>query len=221
MKRNVWIGSIVLIVLILAVAYFGLYYHPSRPKIRKETLSNITELYSLFAPYMKSYVTSHLQGIECQPNEYYYNDSCVCFLCKKFDVCFSYTWVNLTGGEKMNPREAPYLTNYETFDSKVADFYKDRLATNLNCKPRNKSALSCDMSVSFILLEKDVKMFLLDQTNFESVSEFICNNFNKVSLECEENVLGIHPELKYSCRCENIVIWLKENGEIDYAFIPA
>ena len=73
MKKKVWIGGVILIVLtIILIAYPSLY--PS-PKTKVKTLSNVTELYSLFTPYMESYVNSRVQAIECQPNRYYYNEN--------------------------------------------------------------------------------------------------------------------------------------------------
>jgi len=125
------IGSIVLIVLIIiiAITYPGLY--PS-PKTKVKTLSNVTELYSLFTPYMKTQINSRLQSIECQPTKYYYNDSSVCFVCNEIDACFGYSWVNRTGDKKMNPKCTSFLSGKYSKEDKL-NFCSCGIARLLDC----------------------------------------------------------------------------------------
>jgi len=127
--KKILIGIVLVALVILSfVFYFRLIF------LGKETqlLSNTTELYSSFTPYMQSYVSSHLQSIDCIPEKYYYDDSSVCFLCNDIVPCFSYSWVNRTGGERMNPYGL-YLKGEYNSDIQLS-FYSFGISKLLNCE---------------------------------------------------------------------------------------
>jgi hypothetical protein len=196
------IASLILIILVFTVAFF----YQSKPRVK--ILSNITELNSLFTPYMESEVNSHLKYIDCNPKNYYYNDSFVCFICNDFDACFGYAWVTREEGKlKMNIVNAK-LENVKIFSSKNADFYLNGLASKFNCNTVNNSALSCDFSIYIVFKEERPSILLLDNANFNKISERICNNFNETLIECYENI----------CNCTNNFQIRNENGEIWYYY---
>jgi len=126
--ERLWI-FLILFLLIIVIVYFGFYSYKPKVKI----LSNITELYSLFTPYMEETVNSNLKLIDCEPNKYYYNDSAVCFVCNDMNACFGYGWVNRAEGEKMNPMGLPYLSEECDINTKMS-FYSDGFSKLLSCR---------------------------------------------------------------------------------------
>lgn len=197
--------KILVFIIFLFIVGIGIYWQQFyKPRIK--TFSNITFLYSLFTEYMKHNVEYRLSLIDCEPKEYYYEDSSVCFVCDKMDACFGYTWVNRSSGNRMNLKDLPYLKNYKKIDVKVADFYNDRLASFFNCKEKDEKTLECDYTVTFVLGEKSVIMTLKNPEELENIARKICESLKKPSLQCSES----------GCRCDNTVVGLFDRELIIY-----
>jgi hypothetical protein len=192
---------IFLIIILLSTACVFLFYQKSQEKF----LTNTTELYSLFAPYMEETVNYHLRAINCQPTKYYYENSSVCFVCDNMDACFGYTWI-MKGSMKMNPWGTPFLKNIEKISVKIADFYKDSLASRFNCKLFNDTMLRCDYGL-FFQLEKgkrNVNILLEDTTSFDEVADIICNILTGNNANCTQDI----------CRCENSFAFVALYGNV-------
>lgn len=193
MKKKNLILSIIAVFLVLLVLIFLYLYYSSPFSKEPEYLTNIAELYSHFTDYMKEIVDSHLQIISCKPEKYYYSESAFCFLCDEMHPCFSFGWVHRAGGERMNPKEGPYLKNYDKFSVEIADFYKDGLASLFECIEKNDETLLCVDDVLFIKDYDDVKMMLGDEYKLEDVSNRICAHYGHPSPDCRE----------LACSCDN------------------
>jgi len=150
-KTKIFIFILLIGVGVAIAVFFGLQLY--KPKIK--TYSNVTELYSLFTPYMKSTVNYRLQAINCQPNEYYYENSSVCFVCNDMHACFGYGWVIRAGGEKMNPKGVPYLSGKYNRDALI-NFYSWGLAKELGCS----CEMGCECSEGIkVRLEDNIVIF--------------------------------------------------------------
>lgn len=192
----------ILVLLVIGTLLFLLWSTISAPKY----LTNTSELYSLFTPYMKDTVDYRLRLIDCEPKKYYYNDSVVCFICDVGDACFGYGWTHRNGGEKMNLVETPYLKNVNEISVKVADFYKDGLASEFNCKKKNQTTLECN-GIAFLLNGLKVNMILSDLSDFENVSKKICMFFGETITKCENLI----------CECGKWTVGSSEEKEIGYS----
>lgn len=207
MDKKVWIGSIVLIVLvIIGVTYFSLYL-PSKPRVK--TLSNVTELYSLFTPLMQNYVSLHLNSIECYTNEYYYNNSNVCFVCYDFDACYRYAWVNRTGGQKMN-----YFGMYcKGGNHKTRlNFYSFGVAKLLNCECDKECICEGEIKGNV----KDLESTSISVFTFPGkldITTKVVEIANKKNLE-ECNIIGNVSEENYNIECGELVGIIRNNTAI-------
>jgi len=188
MKKKNLILSIILFTLFLFVSSFLYSFFFIRPREETKYLKNITELYSSFTDYMKETVDYRLKLLACEPKEYYYDNSNLCFVCGKIHACFGFGWVNRTGGERMNPKGRPYLTNYEKFGVEIADFYEDGLASLFECVKKDDETLSCVDDIVFVKDDDDVKMMLTDEHKLEDASNRICAHFGNPSPDCRESV---------------------------------
>jgi hypothetical protein len=207
MEKTALVG-IIFIALVILLASYSYTFLLRKPKIK--ILSNVTELYSLFTPYMENHVNTHLNAVNCIPTQYYYTNSYVCFICNDFDACFGYGWVLRDEGERMNPKGIVKLENIKKFSVKNADFYLNGLGTKFNCNVKNASALSCDFSISIVFQEGKIvpTILLSDRSMFNKAYEIICRNFNKTAVECSGN----------TCICGDMRVRLTENGEIFYGW---
>ena len=199
-----------LLVLVFIVLFFStIHLYLTIPKETKY-LTNISELYSSFTPYMEDYVNYRLQAIDCQPNEYYYDDSSVCFVCKDMDACFGYGGVMRAGGGKIHPKGIRYLTRVKEFDIKVVDFCEDGMASEFNCRGVNENVLECE-NIRFVGINKDgifkcneIKILLKEIDQFKNFVDSFCR-FKK------EELGEVTESLAF---CGRYIIELKENKEI-------
>jgi hypothetical protein len=139
-KKNliISISVIIFLVLITIAASFWYWYY----FVKEKYLTNINELYSFFTPTMEKFVNLHLESIECPKSKYYYNNSYVCFVCGKFDACFSFSSVKRGPDIKMNPAGNFYLTG--KYDNLTAlHFYSSGIDKFLNCNDK----LECENGI--------------------------------------------------------------------------
>jgi len=115
-----------LIVIILIFVVLILVYITIIPK------TTITDFYSSFTPHMEKYVTYLTRAIDCEPKQYYYIDSQLCFLCTKGKPCFEYFWVEREEGPRMSLKNIS-LTGYYDKQTEYA-FYTFGISNLLNCK---------------------------------------------------------------------------------------
>lgn len=119
----------VIVFIILIIVFLAFFYNPMG--LKTEILTNVTDLYSLFTPGTEKYVTYYTKGIKCEPKEYYYVDSQICFLCDKAKPCFEYVWVERTGVLKMNIKNISLI---EFVDKQTEySFYSFGISDLLNC----------------------------------------------------------------------------------------
>jgi hypothetical protein len=203
--RKVWIGSIVLIVLVIVAVYFGSYYY-SRPKTRANTLSNITELYFSFAPYMKDFVDSYLKVMNCEPNQYYYTESKqVCFVCGKFDVCYGYSLVNRNGVKLMNPTELFLVGEYN--QKTLLNLYSYGVADALNCNCIDKEC-SCESDITVHMEEFGNVFIFPEDVNIETEVETIAKKMGKYECETISNDTQI--------KCRDLVATRIKDNEVTF-----
>jgi len=204
--------SNILIILILVIAFFFIMFFIFLIQEPEQGyLTDIEKLYSLFTPYMESWVDSHLEKINCKPNEFYIASKEICFNCNKFEACFGYASVRRTGGMKMNPKGKPYLKNVKEISLEVADFYKEGLASKFDCQKKNKNILECDEGVSFVKNDSEFDMILRDQNEIEKIAQTICSHFNKEFSGC------LKLEESTSCFCgERTLISFLNDGKITW-----
>ena len=187
-KNLIFLIVIISVLFLLGLVFFYNLFFPI-PKEGSPYLKNTSELYSLFTDYMKEEVDYQLQLLSCQPQEYYYNNSAFCFLCEEVDACFGFVWVVRAGGERMMNPGHFYLTNYDKLSVKVADFYKDGLASLFQCQEESDPfLLQCKDNIIFIEEYKDVKMVLANEEKLEDVSKKICNYFDNPLPDCQEQI---------------------------------
>jgi hypothetical protein len=135
------IGAILLILFAIAVLLAFSWQRPTR-----KYLTNTTELFSLFTPYMQKHVSLSLQAVNCKPNKYYYEDSTICFHCGSFDACFSYVWSD-RGIELLKTTQPGKMFLKGNYDATTAiNFHSFGLTKALNCKC-NKQCL-CDNGIN-------------------------------------------------------------------------
>jgi len=218
MLYKIFFGILVILIVIVGIYYFSPALIISKPN----TLTNTTELYSFFTPYMKDYVDTRLDYIDCQPTEYYYeNNDTVCFICENMDACFGFVRVIREEGVKFNPLGEPYL-KANKFDVRVADFYKDGLASYFNCKKISDNVLDCEHEISIILngpLENitqnplALEIRLKDKSRWNEVKDLICKKLrNSKCVETEEIVkLKELSKISYLCACQDMKIILFNN----------
>jgi hypothetical protein len=146
---KLFLVGVFLIALIILITYFWLF----TPIARTGTLSNITEVYTLFTPYMEDFVDSYLNVMSCQPSQYYYtNSSKLCFVCGKFDICYGYAMVKRNGSELMNPNDL-FLAGYYTKEN-LLNLYSYGVGNTMNCKCSNDDCF-CDDNVKAVIKDFD------------------------------------------------------------------
>jgi hypothetical protein len=129
--------TLLFILLIIAFLFFFIYplIHP-----KVNYLTNTTELYSSFTPYMQDWVNFYLQAINCEQKKYYYLNESVCFACQNFDACFGYAYVNRSEGVRMNPMGKPLLST--EMPSIIFPFYSFGVTNIINCS-YNQKEMEC------------------------------------------------------------------------------
>jgi len=137
---------------------------------KTETLSNISGLYSLFTPYMKDFVDSHLNLLNCRPEEYYYTENndvnnAICFICGKLDLCYRYITVRRSGGIlMMNPNGLFLVGDYNQKD--ILNLYSYGVIDAINCE--------CDENGCFC--ENDIDVVVVHETSTYIVFSFPVNS---------------------------------------------
>lgn len=201
-----YIAITLLIFLVSSFLYFYYFHFLLKPKY----FTDISKLYSFFTEYMKDEVDSHLQLLNCSPKEYYYDNSNLCFVCRKMHPCFGFGWVNRNGIEKMNPKGIPYLSRVKGFDVKIADFCEDGLASEFDCRKINENSLECE-NIRLISVNRDeifkcdeIKVILREDGGFKNFAESFC----KVK---KEEIGKTTESLAF---CGRYIIELEENKEI-------
>jgi hypothetical protein len=190
MKKKVWIGITALIVLIAIGATYLLY--PLISRIRPKTLSNVTELYSLFTPYMLDFVNSRQAAMNCQPTQFYYLDSVnntqFCLVCGKFDICYGYAWVNRNGVMLMNPTELFLVGEYN--QKTLLNLYSYGVADVLNCDCTNKEC-SCENGITARIAEFGNIFTFPKNVNIMTEVENIARKMGKYPCEAINNATRI------------------------------
>jgi len=128
-KKNLILFIIIILILTVTIASFCYWYY----FVKQKYLTNIPGLYSSFTDHMKDEVNSHLKLLNCEPKEYYYDDSVVCLVCGKIHLCVEYGLVNREGKEKMNPK-LPFFLKGECSKEEELNFYSENIAKLLSCK---------------------------------------------------------------------------------------
>jgi hypothetical protein len=207
MKKRI----ILIFLSIVIIFFFATFFIFLLQKPKPRYLTNISKLYAQFTPYMKTWVDSHLERINCKPSEFYItskeNSKEVCFICNNIDACFGYGLVEREEpGKKMNPKGTPYLKNIKNFTTEIADFYKDGLATKFNCRFLNTNSLKCDYGLIFQLAEdkRDVNIILKDKDIFPEICEIICKEL--------ANSKPVYYKGGYVC--ENSLVIVGLNGDL-------
>ena len=195
---------LLMVLLIFILYYIGIGFLGKE----KEIPLKIKKLYLNFTPTMKDLVSYKLSLINCFPEDYYYENSAICFKCE-MDACFEYKWVDRGIEKKINPVGKAYL-KFKEFNVKVADFYSNGLASLFNCREVD-NVLSCDYDIKFYLTDNDVEIFY-EKSDYLEVSKMICNKIIKSEMvNCykkgEANI----------CRCENIFVEFY-NNKIRYGY---
>lgn len=196
-QRKILILSILdVLVLIGLVFSFSHFLKKPAPYIPLEPkyLTDIEELYSQFAPYMKSTVDSYLATIECQPTKYDKSDSEICFHCNMLDACFNYVWVKREKGEdKMNPKGIPSLKGDYSKETEL-NFHSLGVFKSLNCKCEQECI--CDNGIKARLEERGMVIFTFPKdVNIKEAIKKIVAKAEKP--ECEfEDLDGI---VNFSC----------------------
>lgn len=140
---------------IIALIIFGFYYSGSNYS------SDITELYSSFTPYMEDFVNSHLQAIDCEPRNYYYADSDICFVCNGIHACFDYVLVNWEHGEELSPIGTVRLNG--DYDKRTElDFHSLGFTNGLDCDMDN---YVCESDIGVVIQNSRVIMTLPEETD--------------------------------------------------------
>lgn len=208
MKKKNLVLSLIFVLLIFFISSFLYFYYfhflPSKPKY----LTNITELYSLFTPYMERHVNYRLKAVECQPNKYYYDDSAVCFVCGGIDACFGYAWVNINGEERTNPKGLPKLFGKYNADTEIS-FYSYGVSKVLNCVCEKECI--CKDNIKVIEGKYGIKFIFPEDINIEESIKKIaidlqmgdCTFFNR-TLSLGDRIINLPS---FSCgNLEGIII---------------
>lgn len=172
-----------------------LYYFP---KNQEEYLTNTTDLYSLFTPYMKNYVDCYLDGINCSPEKYYYNNSKICFICDDIVSCFDYLLIERGGKQKINPHGISLEGKFKKEDE--INFYSLGISKMFNCKfnekyicekgiemkfndsskqvafifPKNMTNKEIKNEIEYKMKEKDINCNFINPYNSTNISSFSC-----------------------------------------------
>ncbi len=213
MQKKTLILSIVLsfiAVLVIIISNFLYLRHLySLIKVEPTYLTNTDQIYSSFTNYLKDTVDSRLQLLNCEPKEYYYDDSYFCFVCDDIYPCFGYGWVNRELKRKRNPQTI-YITGTEEFEVRIADFCRDGLASKLNCQEINGDYLECE-KIRFSGINRngvfecdEVKLTLKEEIEFKDFAVEFCKVKNEELGEVSES----------SISCGKYTIMLGENKKI-------
>lgn len=231
MRKYVPLLTILVILLVIWGAFS--FFQVDKARQGKEIFTDIGVLYSKFSPYMKEQVDFNLKNMKCEPNEYYYENSKICFICKNSDICFEYRIEkeaenmkktgknitirldeieNITYQEKFYLNGLPELKNSD-YDVDYADFYFNGFASAFNCEKGifGGEELHCDYGVKFVFEEADVVigdvvMVLEDESGWSDVSSKICKKLKGEQGICEQKDVDKKIEI------ENTEIILSELG---------
>jgi hypothetical protein len=188
MARKIFLILIVLLILIL----FG--WQILSNFVYKEYLTNTTELYTYFTPYMEQKINIYLDSVDCRPNNYYYQNNTLCFVCNKIDVCFVYTWVERTGGQKIRP-DYFYLRGLVDKQTEL-DFYSKGISKILNCNCTEERCV-CENEIN-------AKLDYVDKQTYQSpfvLYEYKDNVEEKINYICNKMEMGevIFDENSFEC----------------------
>jgi hypothetical protein len=232
MKRVLEKNIILIILIIILISFMYIIWYSNR--IKPATLSNVTDLYSLFTPAMENFVNLHLDPTGCQKSEYYYKNSSLCFLCDKFDACFSFGYVKRELGKtKINPMGNVYLDG--KYDNLTAlHFYSSGLdkllgcRDNLECENGIKAKIEDNIVTNLRITYNGttvVKNNLLNGTFavFEFPSTFSINDINSKIIKMA-NELGYGNEtcdylLDFIGSCSKLsILWVDNNDVIFFRY---
>jgi len=157
-----------------------------------ETLSNITELYSMFTPYMKMNVDYHIKAVNCEPDKYYYRGESICFVCENYDACFGYSWVNRDSNKKMNPNTSELYGVYDT--DTIVNFYSLGLAKKLGCTCVDK----CECQEGVTLNQVDGRLIFGFPEDVNKI-QMVETVFHDIGLSCTFSTLNITDETIFNC----------------------
>lgn len=205
-RKKILILSIIFGLILIISVLFYYFYFLAQPKY----LTDIAELYSFFTDYMKDEIGLRLQLLGCEPKKYYYDNSNFCFVCGSISPCFGYGWIDREEGMKMNPGGFPYIAGAEELEVQIADFCKDGLASEFNCKKINKDSLECE-KLKFVATNKD-GVFKCEEVKLILKEEIELKNFADDFCRLKEEELGETKES--SVACGEYLIGLIENREI-------
>ncbi len=197
------------IIIGLTLTIFIFFYF--RFLVQPKYFTDITELYSSFTDPMKAEVGSYLQSLACEPKEYYYDNSNLCFVCGDIHTCFGYVWVDRREeGMKRNSKYIPYIAGIEEFNVKVADFCKAGLASEFNCQKINENSLECEQ-IKFIATYEggifkceEVRLMLKEEAELKNFANDFCRLREEEIREATESFAS----------CGRYRIGIRENREI-------
>lgn len=194
------IKIIVLSMTVLITLSLGLIF--ILKKSNQERLSKIEKLYLQFTQYMKDVIDNHLKYLKCDKTKYYFGNKEICFHCKEGHACFGYALISAGMEKKMNPQGAFYIKSNK-FNTSIANFYTNGLASLFHCKGEKTKILKCDFDLEFQLKENFVDIILTKKDNLIDVSKKICNYLLNTSvIECKENL----------CICQGVEIRLLDGS---------
>jgi len=114
--------------------------------------SDIQEVYDSFTDPTKELVESKLGTIACNPEQYYGQNSHICFVCESVHPCFGYVWVDRGMGERRDFSGSIYLAvQAPKISAEVVKFCHDRVASLLDCGENDKGGVECQRAVFFYL----------------------------------------------------------------------
>ena len=216
MKKYLSLFTLLIILLIIWEA-FNFFV----PRENKKILTNVTELYSRFAPHTKKYTDYYLKGINCKPTKYYYKSDTsyysngnlipfYCFICGKYDACFGYGLIHLDFGKKMSIRDAKLSGDYTMND--FYNFYTFGIAKILNCKCEENC--TCENGIKLKMVEPTGPIFYFPEDVKKEQIEKIANKWG-VENECvitqNETIKGYNIQL---FECEDLIVRIINNREV-------
>jgi hypothetical protein len=187
MKKKNLILSIIIFFTSIIISFLYFYYSHYLPGLleEKKYSKDIERLYSSFTEVMKHQIDYRLKSISCEPKEYYFRNSDICFVCSKIYPCFSYNWVELDGGKKRNLSKLPYLMgNYSNED--MINFYSFGITKLLGCQCNGDCVCRDGIKVKF---DKRRIIFLMPKSDIDYINSFILNIAKALNIkECFKEI---------------------------------
>ncbi len=133
-------SSIIVLIPIFSIVILALWVATmvKEPYLNAEELaetnfySDVEDAYVRFTSYMMKNVDYRLNGMDCQPEKYYYDNSTIYFSCGDAYARFGYGFVTVRGEDMMNPKGNIGLDGTYDKETELA-FYSFGVSKILNC----------------------------------------------------------------------------------------